>query len=56
VTYTTVTVKSGDSLWNLADQRTARGGDIQSTVDTIIAANHLSTAAIAPGQHLRIPE
>jgi LysM repeat protein len=56
VTYTTITVKSGDSLWNLADDRTARGGDIQSTVDQIIAVNHLNTASIAPGQHLRIPQ
>jgi LysM repeat protein len=40
----------------LADDRTARGGDIQSTVDAIIAVNHLNGAAIAPGQHLRIPQ
>ena len=56
VTYTTVTVRSGDSLWNLADTRTAPGGDIQATVDAIIAVNHLNGAAIAPGEHLRIPE
>jgi LysM repeat protein len=56
VTYTMVTVKSGDSLWNIADQRTAAGGDVQATVDAIIAVNHLSGAAISPGQHLQIPE
>jgi LysM repeat protein len=56
VTYTTVTVKSGDSLWNLADDRTAPGGDIQATVDAIIAVNHLTGAEIAPGEHLRIPQ
>jgi LysM repeat protein len=56
VTYTTITVKSGDSLWNLADDRTARGGDVQATVDAIIAVNHLNGAAIAPGQHLNIPQ
>jgi LysM repeat protein len=56
VTYTTVTVKSGDSLWDLADDRTARGGDVQSTVDAIVAVNHLTGAAIAPGQRLRIPQ
>ena len=56
VTYTTVTVRSGDSLWNLADARTAPGGDIQATVDAIIAVNHLNGAAIAPGEHLQIPE
>jgi LysM repeat protein len=56
VTYTTVIVKSGDSLWNLADESTPRGGDIQATVDAIIAVNHLTGAAIAPGQHLNIPQ
>jgi hypothetical protein len=49
-------VRSGDSLWNLADNRTAPGGDIQATVDAIIAVNHLTGAAIAPGEHLRIPQ
>jgi len=56
VTFTTVTVRSGDSLWKLADARTPQGGDIQAMVDAIIAVNHLSGAAIAPGQHLNIPQ
>jgi LysM repeat protein len=56
VTYANVTVKSGDSLWNLADSRTPRGGDVQATVDAIIAVNHLRGAEIAPGQHLSIPQ
>ena len=56
VTYTTVTVKSGDSLWNIAADRTAQDGDVQATVDAIIAVNHLNGAAIAPGEHLQIPE
>ncbi len=56
VTYTTVTVKSGDSLWNIADARTPRGGDVQATLDAIITVNHLSDAAIAPGQRLSIPQ
>lgn len=56
VTYTTVAVKSGDSLWNIADQRTPQGGDIQATVDAIIAVNHLHGAELVPGQHLRIPQ
>jgi len=55
VAYTTVTVHPGDSLWTLASRGTPSGGDVQATVDDIIAANHLSGAAIAPGQHLRIP-
>ncbi len=56
VTYTTVTVKSGDSLWAIASKRTATDGDVQATVDTIVAVNHLSGAALNPGQHLQIPE
>jgi LysM repeat protein len=56
VTYTTVTVKSGDSLWNIAGARTAPGGDVQAAVDAIIAVNHLDGAAITPGQHLQIPQ
>jgi LysM repeat protein len=56
VTYATVMVKNGDSLWNIAESRTADGGDVQATVDAIIAVNHLDGAAISPGQHLRIPQ
>jgi LysM repeat protein len=56
VTYTTVMVKKGDSLWNIAEDRTADGGDVQATVDAIIAVNHLDGASISPGQHLRIPQ
>jgi len=56
VTYASVTVKSGDSLWNLANDRTPQGGDIQATVDAIIAVNHLHGSEIAPGQHLNIPQ
>jgi LysM repeat protein len=55
VTYTTVTVKSGDSLWGLASKRTATDGDVQAMVDEIVAVNHLDGAALNPGQHLRIP-
>jgi LysM repeat protein len=53
--YSAVTVRSGDSLWTIAEANTAPGGDIQETVDTIAAVNHLSDATIAPGERLRIP-
>jgi LysM repeat protein len=56
VTYTNVVVRPGDNLWALADARTPAGGDVQATVDEIVAANHLSNAGLRPGQHLRIPE
>jgi nucleoid-associated protein YgaU len=55
VHYTAVTVHSGDSLWTIAESNTAAGGNVQETVDSIAAVNHLSDATIAPGQHLRIP-
>jgi hypothetical protein len=55
VAYSTVTVRAGDSLWALAADRTAPGGDVQATLDAIIAANHLSTTALRPGQHLVVP-
>jgi LysM repeat protein len=56
VTYTTVTVRSGDSLWAIASKRTAVDGDVQAMVDTIAAVNHLNGAALNPGQQLHIPE
>jgi LysM repeat protein len=56
VTYTTVTVTSGQTLWSLAEGRTQANGDVQSTVDQIMAANHLHTAALQAGQKLRLPQ
>jgi LysM repeat protein len=56
VTYTTITVKSGDSLWAIAAGRVGSDGDVQSMVDEIVAVNHLDGAALNPGQRLRIPE
>jgi LysM repeat protein len=55
VTYTNVTVKSGDNLWTIASKQTASGGDVQELIDEIVAVNHLSGAGVNPGQHLRIP-
>lgn len=56
VSYATVTVRSGDSLWSLAERKTAPGGDVQATVDQIVGANHLSGANLAVGQKLRVPQ
>ena len=55
VAYTTVTVHPGDNLWALAEARTPASGDVQATVDQIIATNHLSSASLAVGQRLRLP-
>lgn len=54
--YTTVTVHRGDTLWSIAERKTAPAADIQSTVDQIIAVNHLPTAALTIGQKLRVPQ
>lgn len=53
--YATVTVRNGDSLWKLAQANASSDTDVQETIDKIIAVNHLHGAAIAPGEHLRIP-
>lgn len=53
--YETVVVKSGDNLWTLSAARTTSTGDVQATIDRVMADNHLTTATLQPGQHLRIP-
>jgi len=50
-----VTVRSGDSLWTIADRFTVDGGSVQDTVDRISAANNLTDSTIVPGQHLTVP-
>ena len=56
VSYATVTVRPGDSLWAIASSRTAPGGDVQATVDQIVGANHLASVNVQAGQRLRIPQ
>jgi len=56
VHYATVTVTPGDNLWKLAERKTASGEDVQVVIDQIVAENHLASAAIVPGQRLRIPQ
>jgi len=53
--FAVVTVQSGDTLWQIASAHTGRDGSVEDTVDSILSANHLSNAAIQPGQRLRIP-
>jgi LysM repeat protein len=53
--YTTVTVKPGDTLWSIAAAH-ADTGDIQESIDRISAVNRLHTPTLQPGQHLRIPQ
>jgi predicted Zn-dependent protease len=53
--YSTVIVQPGDTLWTIAAAHTAQNGDIQETMDQISAVNHLTTAALQPGEKLHIP-
>jgi len=55
VSYATVTVHRGDTLWALAERSTPASGDVQTTVDTIVSANHLRSVDLSSGQRLRIP-
>ena len=49
-----VVVHSGDTLWGIAEAHYP-GGDIQSRVVQLEAANHLQSAAISPGEILTLP-
>jgi LysM repeat protein len=55
-TFSIVTVQANDNLWKIAATRTANGGDVQAVIDQIIAANHLGSAALVPGQRLKLPD
>lgn len=50
-----VTVQRGDTLWTLAEKRTAPGDSVQDTIDAIRAVNRLGSTVLAPGQRIKIP-
>jgi predicted Zn-dependent protease len=54
--YSNTTVRNGQTLGSIAAAHTGETGDIQETIDRISEANHLGSAPIQPGQHLRIPD
>jgi Tfp pilus assembly protein FimV len=56
VSYQTVTIRPGDTVWSVAERKTPTGGDVQAMVDQIIGANHLATASVTVGQRLRVPQ
>jgi predicted Zn-dependent protease len=53
--YMSISVRPGDSLWKLAAAHTSDRQNVEDTIDAILAVNHLSSATIVPGQHLKIP-
>ena len=52
---TTHHVRSGDSLWSIAEGVTDPGSDIRGTIEVIKELNGLSGSVIIPGQRLVIP-
>ncbi|MFN2591114.1 MAG: LysM peptidoglycan-binding domain-containing protein, partial [Actinomycetota bacterium] len=50
-----VEVRPGDTIWGIARDAVGPEGDPRPIVDAVIAANHLRTAEILPGQRLLVP-
>ncbi|GMQ86469.1 MAG: hypothetical protein BMS9Abin07_2048 [Acidimicrobiia bacterium] len=48
-------VRSGDSLWSIADTVAGQGEDLRAVVATIRHLNDLPTAVIQPGEVLELP-
>lgn len=55
VTYETIHVQSGDSLWSLAEEYPIEGLSTQETSDMIRNVNHLEHGSLAAGAHLKVP-
>ena len=55
VTYETVRVQSGDSLWSLAQEHPIEGLSTQETSDMIRNVNHLEHVSLDAGVHLKVP-
>ncbi|MGC5323961.1 cell division suppressor protein YneA [Brevibacillus sp. SYSU BS000544] len=54
--YKVVTVKAGESVWQLATEHSqSADADIREIVDHIIEVNGLENVLIYPGQSLKIP-
>lgn len=55
VTYETIRVQPGDSLWSLAEEYQIEGLSTQETSDMIRNVNHLEHGSLAAGAHLKVP-
>jgi hypothetical protein len=57
VSYVTVVVAPGESLWSVASTAAAAagGGDVRAIIDEIMSANSLASADVQAGQVLRVP-
>lgn len=55
ITYETIRVQTGDSLWSLAVEYPIEGLSTQETSDMIRNVNHLEHGSLAAGAHLKVP-
>ena len=55
VTYETVRVHAGDSLWSLAEDHPVEGLSTQETSDMIRSVNHLEHGSLDAGAYLKVP-
>ena len=56
VSYVTVVVAPGETLWSIAsDALVGSGNDVRAMVEEIISANSLAVPDVAAGQVLRVP-
>jgi nucleoid-associated protein YgaU len=54
----TVTVQPGQTLWDISSRAAATtgSGDVRSMMSHLEAINHLDSASLQVGQHLRVPQ
>ena len=50
-----VTVRSGDTLWEIAATATEPGEDVRATIHRILELNGMTSSTIRPGQLLVVP-
>lgn len=55
VTYETIRVQPGDSLWSLAEEYPIEGLSTQEISDMIRNVNHLEHGSLASGAYLKVP-
>lgn len=55
VTYETIRVQPGDSLWSLAEEYPIEGLSTQEASDMIRNVNHLEHGSLAAGAYLKVP-
>ena len=55
VTYETIRVQPGDSLWSIAEEYPIEGLSTQETSDMIRNVNHLEHGSLATGAYLKVP-